>query len=195
MPLFSTSFETILFDLLILLWNLLEIIGVGIIPKLRGSGEAIKKKDNRSTLLLCVSVFVSVFSAILLAEYKIAMLPNGFFYPGIFLMVIGMLLRQWAIFTLGRFFTLTISVEKNQKVVDSETYRFIHHPSYLGMSLIVIGIGVTLQSWGGILVILVIFDLALRYRIHFKEKFLVSERGDDYIQYMKKTKRLIPYVL
>jgi protein-S-isoprenylcysteine O-methyltransferase Ste14 len=61
------------------------------------------------------------------------------------------------------------------------------------MSLIVIGIGVTLQSWVGILVILVIFGLALGYRIHVEEKFLVSELGDDYIQYMKKTKQLIPF--
>jgi protein-S-isoprenylcysteine O-methyltransferase Ste14 len=130
MPLFSTSFEAIIFVLLILLWNLLEITSVGIISKLRGSGEAIKKKDNRSTLLLRGSVFVSVFSAILLAEYKIAMLPNWFFYPGVFIIVIGMFVRQWAIFTLGRFFTLTISVQKNQKVVwitDHIDSFAIHH--------------------------------------------------------------------
>jgi protein-S-isoprenylcysteine O-methyltransferase Ste14 len=194
-PLFSTNFETILFESLILLWILCEIIGVGIIPKLRGSGEVIKKRDNTSTLLLRVSGYVSVFSAILLAEYKIAMLPNLFFYMGAFLMVIGIIVRQWAIFTLGRFFTLTISVQKNQKVVDYGPYRFIRHPSYLGLFLTFSGIGVALQSWGGTLVILVVFGLALGYRIRVEEKFLVSELGDDYIQYMKKTKRLIPFIL
>jgi protein-S-isoprenylcysteine O-methyltransferase Ste14 len=195
MPLFSTIFETILFVSLILLWNLLEIISVGIIPKLRGGGEAIKKKNNWSTLFLRVSAYVSVFSAILLAEFKIAMLPNGFFYPGIFLMVIGILVREWAIFTLGRFFSLTISVQKNQTVVDYGPYRFIRHPSYLGLFLTIIGIGVALQSWGGTLLILVIFGLSIGYRIHVEEKFLVSELGDDYIQYIKKTKRLIPFIL
>lgn len=131
----------------------------------------------------------------MLVVKNIAMLPDWFFYPGIFLMVIGILVRQWAIIILGRSFTLAISVQKNQKVVDYGPYRFIRHPSYLGMFLTVIGIGVALRSWGGILVILVLFGLAIGYRIHIEEKFLVSELGDDYIQYMKRTKRLIPFVL
>jgi protein-S-isoprenylcysteine O-methyltransferase Ste14 len=198
MPLFSTSLEAILFASVVVLWILLEIVGSGIIPMLRRRGGAISKKDNRSSLsnnLLRVSLYVSIIIAMMLVLNNIAMLPDWFFYPGIFLMVIGILVRQWAIFILGRFFTLTLSVKKDQKVVDYGPYRFIRHPSYLGMFLTVIGIGVALQSWGGILVILVISGLAFGYRIHIEEKFLVSELGDDYIQYTKRTKRLIPFVL
>jgi protein-S-isoprenylcysteine O-methyltransferase Ste14 len=195
MPLFPTSFENILFGLVCLLWILSEAIGGGIIPWLRRSGGDIKRKDSGSVLLIRVLVYVSVFIAILLAVKNIAMLPNWLFYPGIFLVVIGILVRQWAIFILGRFFTLTVSVQKNQKVVDYGPYRFIRHPSYLGLFIIMIGIGVALCSWGGILVILVMSGLAFGYRIHIEEKVLVSELGDDYIQYMKRTKRLIPFVL
>ena len=197
MQLFPTSFETILFSSVVGLWILVELVGGGIIPMLRHSGRAIKRKDNRSNLssnLLRVSLFGSVLIAILFAVNHIAMLPDWFFYPGIFLMVIGILVRLWAIFTLGRSFTLSISVQKNQKVVDDGPYRYIRHPSYLGLFLIAVGIGVALQSWGGIIAILVIFGLALGYRIHIEEKFLVAELGDDYVQYMKRTKRLIPFV-
>ncbi len=130
----------------------------------------------------------------MLVNNNIAMLPKWFFYPGIFLMVIGILVRQWAIFVLGRFFTTTVSVQKNQKVVDYGPYRYIRHPAYSGLLIFAIGMFVALQSWGGILVMLVIFGLAIGYRIHVEEKFLVSELGDDYIQYMKKTKGLIPFV-
>jgi protein-S-isoprenylcysteine O-methyltransferase Ste14 len=198
MPLFLTGFEAVLFSLMIVLWILLEIVDSGIIPVLRRRGWAISRKDNRSSLsnnLLRLSLYVSIIIAMMLTIKNIAMLSGWFFWPGVFLMVIGILVRQWAIFTLGRFFTLNISVQKNQKVVDYGPYRFIRHPSYLGMFLTVIGIGIALRSWGGILVILVIFGLAIGYRIHVEEKFLVSELGDDYIQYMKKTKRLIPFVL
>jgi len=195
MPLSSTSFELILFVSLILLWILLEIIDFGIIRRLRLSSGAINRKDSGSNLLLRVSLYVSIIIAIFLAENDITKLPTWFFYPGILLMAFGILVRQWAILTLGRFFTFTVSVQKNQKVVDYGPYRFIRHPSYLGVSLTVIGIGVALQSLCGILVILVLFGLALGYRIHIEEKFLVSELGDDYIQYMKRTKRLIPFVL
>ncbi len=126
---------------------------------------------------------------------NIAMLPNWFIYPGIILIAIGILVRQWPMFTFGCFFTLNIGVQKDQKVVDHGPYRFIRHPSYLGMSLTIIGIGMALQSWGGILARSIIYSLAIGYRIHVEEKLLVSELGDDYIQYMKKTRRLIPFVL
>jgi protein-S-isoprenylcysteine O-methyltransferase Ste14 len=194
MPLFLTSFEQTLLVSLVLLWFLLEIVGGGIIPMLRRSGGAVKRKDRGSKILISVSLFVSVYIAIMLVKNNIAMLPNWFFYPGVFLMVIGILVRQWAIFVLGRFFTTTVSVQKNQNVVDYGPYRFIRHPAYSGLLIFGIGMFVALQSWGGILVMIVIFGLAIGYRIHVEEKVLVSELGDDYVQYMKKTKRLIPFV-
>jgi protein-S-isoprenylcysteine O-methyltransferase Ste14 len=86
-------------------------------------------------------------------------------------------------------------VQKNQKVVDHGPYRYIRHPSYLGLFLIVIGIGLALHSWAGILVLLVMNGVAFGYRMHVEEKVLVSELGDDYVQYIKRTKRLIPYIL
>lgn len=35
---------------------------------------------------------------------------------------------------------------------------------------------------------------AFAYRIHIEEQFLVAELGDEYVQYMARTKRLVPYV-
>jgi protein-S-isoprenylcysteine O-methyltransferase Ste14 len=195
-PLFPSDFEMILFAALILLWISIDIISVLIIEKLRRSGGALKKKDNAkgSTILLRASLYVSIVLAFLLSENKITLLPDWLFYPGVLLMVLGLLVRQGAIIVLGRSFTQTISVQKNQKVVDHGPYRYIRHPSYLGLFMIVIGIGVALQTWGGILVIIVLFGLAVGYRIHIEEKFLVLELGDEYIKYMKKTKRLIPFI-
>jgi protein-S-isoprenylcysteine O-methyltransferase Ste14 len=195
MPLFSSSPELILFVSVVLLWVLLETFDIGNFPRLRHSGGDIKRTDNSSALLLRISLYVSIIIAFMLAINNIAMLTDWFFYPGIFLVLIGILVRQWAMYTLGRFFTLTISVKKNQKVVDYGPYRYVRHPSYLGMFITVMGIGVALESWGGILAILVIYGLAIGYRIYVEEKFLVSELGDDYVRYMKRTKRLIPFVL
>lgn len=194
MPVFLTSFELSLLLFVIVLWFLSEIIGSGIIPMLRRSGGAIKRKETSSNMVLRVLIIVSVIVAITLNVYRIAMLPNWIFYPGIVLMVIGIIVRQWANSILGRFFTATVSVQKNQKVVDQGPYRFIRHPSYLGMFLTFIGVGVALQSWLGILVIAVLFGIAIGYRIHIEERVLVIELGDDYVRYMKRTKRLIPFV-
>lgn len=195
MPLFPTTFETVLFVSVIVLWILFEVIDAVIIRKVRHGGRPIKRDDKGSNLFLRLSLYVSLIVAYLLAVNTISVLPDWLFYPGVVLMVAGILVRQWAIFTLGRFFTLTVSVQENQNVVDNGPYRFIRHPSYSGMFLTVIGIGVALQSWAGILVMVVLVGLAIGYRIRIEEKFLISELGDDYIRYMKRTKRLIPFVV
>lgn len=196
MPVFSTSFESIVFVSSIFLWILSEVI-TGIATMLRRSGGAVRRKnyDNGSNLILRVSLYASLIIAFFLAYKNISMLPDWLFYPGIFLMVIGILVRQWAILTLGQFFTFTLGVQKDQKVVDHGPYRFARHPSYLGMTMTVVGIGVALRSLGGIIAILILYCIAIGYRIHVEEKFLVAELGDEYIQYMKRTKRLIPFIL
>jgi protein-S-isoprenylcysteine O-methyltransferase Ste14 len=195
MPLFSSDLENIVFVSIIGLWIFSELIGGGIIPRLQRRGKDVTIQDNGSNLVLRVSLYVSIIIAFFLALNNTAMLPPWFFYPGIVLIVIGILVRQWAIFTLGRFFTLTVGTQKDQKVVDYGPYRFIRHPSYLGLLITLLGIGVALQSWEGILAIVVISGLAIGYRIHIEEKVMVSELGDDYVQYMKRTRRLIPFVL
>jgi len=39
------------------------------------------------------------------------------------------------------------------------------------------------------------FGLAYGYRMYKEEEAMISELGDEYIKYSKRTKRLIPYVL
>jgi protein-S-isoprenylcysteine O-methyltransferase Ste14 len=195
MPLFSSGFENIVFVSIVGLWVFSEFLGGGIIPWLRRRGKEVTIKDKGSNLVLRVSLYVSIIIAFFLSVNNTAMLPHWFFYLGIVLIVIGIIVRQWAIFTLGRFFTLTVGIQKNQKVVDYGPYRFIRHPSYLGLLIALLGIGVALQSWEGILAIVVISGFAIGYRIHIEEKVMALELGDDYVQYMKRTKRLIPFVV
>src|SRR5262245_49387818 len=49
---------------------------------------------------------------------------------GIVVIVLGAVLRWWAIFTLGRYFTFEVAVRSTQSVVQSGPYRFVRHPSY-----------------------------------------------------------------
>jgi protein-S-isoprenylcysteine O-methyltransferase Ste14 len=96
---------------------------------------------------------------------------------------------------LGNFFSLDVGTQKGQKVVKNGPYKLVRHPSYTGLLLTVVGIGLALQSWEGVIVIILGFGFGFGYRIHVEEKLLVSKLGDEYIEYMKETKRLIPYIL
>ena len=66
-------------------------------------------------------------------------------------MVLGIILRQLSIAILGRYFSGAIGTQKGQKVVDNVPYKFVRYPSYSGILLILVGLGLVFQSWGVIL--------------------------------------------
>ena len=109
--------------------------------------------------------------------------------------MLGVLVRQWAIAVLGRFFSLTVRVAEGHPVVERGPYRLVRHPSYTGVLITFIGLGMAVQSWGGLLVLLAAFGFSYGYRIRVEEKALISELGQDYVSYMKRTKRLIPFLV
>lgn len=103
--LFASDIEARTFYLVYSLWLLSELVGAGVIPRLRRLGTQISRKDNSSYWLIMMTTFVSVYVAFAFASSGIAKLPSWVFYPGIILMVLGILFRQWSIVVLGRFFS------------------------------------------------------------------------------------------
>ena len=58
-----------------------------------------------------------------------------------------------------------------------------------------IGIGLALGNWVGMLALLACMAIAYSYRISVEEKALVAALGEPYRQYMKRTWRIIPFLL
>ena len=193
--LFPTTTAASIFFVVYALWLLSELVIGGIIPRSRRHGTPIRYEDRSSRLLISLSMFLSLMIALFFAASGIASLPSGAFYLGIGLMIAGILLRQWSIAVLGRYFSRTVGVQEGQAVVDRGPYRLVRHPAYTGSLLTMVGLGFVLQSWGAVLVLIAFFGAAFGYRIHVEEAVLTSKLGDEYVAYAKKTKRLIPYVL
>ena len=193
--LFPTTTAASIFFVVYALWLLSELVIGGIIPRSRRHGTPIRYDDRSSRLLISLSMFLSLMIAFLFAASGIASLPSGAFYLGIGLMIAGILVRQWSIAVLGRYFSRTVGVQEGQAVVDRGPYRLVRHPAYTGSLLTMVGLGFVLQSWGAVLVLIAFFGVAFGYRIHVEEAVLTSKLGDEYVAYAKKTKRLIPYVL
>ena len=193
--LFPTTTAASIFFVVYALWLLSELVIGVIIPRARRQGTPIRYEDRSSRLLISLSMFLSLMIALFFAASGIASLPSGAFYLGIGLMIAGILLRQWSIAVLGRYFSRTVGVQEGQAVVDRGPYRLVRHPAYTGSLLTMVGLGFVLQSWGAVLVLIAFFGAAFGYRIHVEEAVLTSKLGDEYVAYAKKTKRLIPYVL
>jgi protein-S-isoprenylcysteine O-methyltransferase Ste14 len=169
------SFESTIFLLAIILWIISEYVGASIIPTLRRHGTKIKENDKGSRLLLSVGLYISVIIAFYFAFRNIAILPTWTFYIGLILMVFGIIIRQWSIALLGRFFSVNVGIQKGQKVVKKGPYKLVRHPSYTGLLLTVIGIGLGLQSLGAVIIMILGFSFTFGYRIHIEEKLLISK--------------------
>lgn len=116
------------------------------------------------------------------------------FTIGLVVLVVGLGLRAWAILTLGRFFTPSVQIQTGQRVVDSGPYRFVRHPSYTGMLLALIGLGIALDDWLSLLVLALLPLTGILVRIRHEESVLVDALGEDYRDYAARTSRLLPGV-
>src|SRR5207249_5246499 len=124
------------------------IFGAALVPRLRRHGATRVRSDRGSRVLITATIFLSIVIAFYFGYGGIGALPDWIFYIGIFLMFLGVLVRQYAIAILGRFFSLTVQIPEDHKVVEKGPYRLIRHPSYTGILITFIGLGLAVQSWG-----------------------------------------------
>jgi protein-S-isoprenylcysteine O-methyltransferase len=107
---------------------------------------------------------------------------------------VGLAVRWWAIVTLGRFFTVDVTIEQDHQLVERGPFRLVRHPSYTGVLLAFVGWTLTLGNWAAILVVLLpIFAVFVR-RMNVEEEALRNALGEKYAAYMRRTKRLVPGV-
>jgi hypothetical protein len=118
LPVFASGFGLVLFDTTYSLWIISELFGAVLIPRLRQRGATRVKRDRGSAALVILTIFVSISIAFAFGYAGIGMLPDWIFYLGIALMFLGILVRQWAIAILGRFFSLTVQIAEDHKVVE-----------------------------------------------------------------------------
>jgi protein-S-isoprenylcysteine O-methyltransferase len=113
---------------------------------------------------------------------------------GLALFVFGMALRWYSIIYLGRFFTVNVAVAADHHLVASGPYRWVRHPSYSGLVLIFLGLGVSDGNWLSLLLVLLPPLLVLQRRIRIEEAVLRGALGEVYVRYCARTRRLIPFV-
>lgn len=159
----------------------------------------IQRQDKGShVVLLCLVVFGILLGVLLAFKVPVTAITRAsvfLFWLGILLIYAGIALRLYAITVLGAFFTTTVAVAPEQPVIEAGPYRLIRHPSYTGFLITLLGFALSLTNWLSLLVIMGCALIGLSYRIHVEERVLQEHLGQRYQKYMRRTKRLIPFVL
>jgi protein-S-isoprenylcysteine O-methyltransferase Ste14 len=116
------------------------------------------------------------------------------FVAGLVLMIAGMALRWYSIWVLGASFTCDVATRPGQHIVQSGPYRWVRHPSYTGGLLTVLGVLLCCDNLAS-LTALAFAVAGYAYRIRIEERALATDLGPSYRDYMRRTKRLIPFVV
>jgi protein-S-isoprenylcysteine O-methyltransferase Ste14 len=115
-------------------------------------------------------------------------------YIGIVTYIVGGIVILWSRIHLGRYGDGTTKLKKNHKLLTSGFYNNVRHPLYSGAMIGRVGLGLTLRGYFGTFIFILIYLIVFRRRMEIEEQSLISEFGDEYTEYMKRTKRLIPYI-
>lgn len=116
------------------------------------------------------------------------------FAAGMVVLLAGLVLRGWSFKALGQYFTHTVMVSSDQPVIARGPYRVLRHPSYTGIILAAIGIGLASANWADLAGLLLLTLTALLWRIRIEEAALMTTLGDRYRAYAAQHKRLVPLV-
>jgi len=117
------------------------------------------------------------------------------YITGIAAIVAAGWLRRHCFRMLGASFTYDVRVQAGQPVVERGAYRFVRHPSYTAGMLLFGGIGAALTNWLSLAISLALPAFAYAYRIRVEEHALVSTLGPPYVEYMQRTRRLVPFLI
>jgi protein-S-isoprenylcysteine O-methyltransferase Ste14 len=164
--------------------------------RLKSKRNVSKSGDKGSIWLLFISISIGYWLSFIIAATKIGRIYhwNILFIIGSILAIIGLIIRVTSILTLKQQFTYTVTKIEGHELIESGLYKIIRHPGYLGQLIIFLGISTSLSNWLSILLMIVPVLLGYLNRIIVEEKFMIEQMGQKYIDYQKRTKRLIPMI-
>lgn len=164
----------------------------------RSRGRAARNEDRGSMRLLWLSIMLGMALAIAAQWVPGTRLPVSLSIVrdgALALLVGGLALRWTAILTLGRLFTVDVAIHSDHAVVDHGLYRFMRHPSYTGLLIAFLGLGLFFADWLSIAGLLVPITLGVLNRVAREERALLDSLGPAYAAYCARTRRFVPGLL
>ncbi len=182
------------FFTLYLIWQLISEVWIYQDP----DDYVIEDNDKKSYLYLQLSFMLALlFATIDFVEKHYTRNMDWeptVIYVGFGLFILSCLVRWWGFRSIGKYFNPRVSVYKNHQLITTGAYQRIRHPLYLGSLLSFISLPMVFNSWGGMLIILFSTVPALIYRVNIEEEFLIRHFDEEYLDYIKKSKKIIPWI-
>lgn len=183
----------ILWLLIALFWVIAEI---RLIRKTRVDTKDVIDAENKSQGWLWFSVTLSVGLAMLFKRLDYWPIPIDYLlrqFLALLICISGLGLRYWAVITLGNFFSTHVLIQNQHQMITGGPYRWIRHPAYSGLLIALAGTGLAMGDFLASLLVTVLPFIAFRSRIEIEEKKLINQFEQQYLIYLQKTYKLVPF--
>jgi protein-S-isoprenylcysteine O-methyltransferase Ste14 len=85
-------------------------------------------KDKESYRIIIVASWAAIFIAFMFRSEGIGIFNGNLQYAGLILLFLGIVLREWFIWILGKNFTVRVQVRENARLITQGPYKYIIHP-------------------------------------------------------------------
>lgn len=184
---------------LIVLCPVLLISISGILINLLKKGNKpgiLKTQDNGSLILFRLLVPAAIIMSLVFYFTGLGRIQLSLYWvwTGYLFVLSGLAIRWIAVISLGQAFTVKVSILKNQRLKTDGIYKKVRHPSYSGLMLYYLGLGLVMQNWFCLLILVLAPGIAVWKRIQVEETLLSAHFGEAYHSYVARSRKLIPWI-
>jgi len=189
---FSSQFNNNLLGICLLIWVIIEY---RIIMK---QDKRPKKKDRKAIALFAFLIVLFSLSSIIMFESNLGHLEveyHYFLWVGILIIIVGNIIRQYSMHIMGSSYVATLQVQDKPKLIKAGPFKLVRHPCYTGFMVSLWGLGIASLNWLFLLLIMLFSLIVFLIQIRIEERELEAFFGEEYKEYKKITKKILPYIL
>lgn len=177
-------------------------IAVGIVWLIAAlASKPTARREATSSRLLHIAIMAAVYALPFCGYLRVGPLawrfvPDSpiFAWTGLTLTAAGCAFAVWARILLGGNWSSSVTVKQDHQLIRGGPYAIVRHPIYSGLLLGLLGTALALGELRGILA-LVLALAGWHVKSRKEESFMVAQFGAEYMEYERKVKALIPFVL
>jgi len=163
--------------------------------------KAIKRREALRERLLYMLLMVAAYILLFDDGLSYSALGKKFIQvdarigvPGVTITAAGVALAIWARVYLGENWSATVTLKTDHELIDRGPYGIVRHPIYAGILVAMAGSALALGQMGGVIAFIVT-AVGFYFKAKKEERCLLSEFGEDYRAYSKRTGMLLPKLL
>ncbi len=158
------------------------------------------RREHMGTRVLQIGIMAVAFCLVFKERFRPGPLNAFFVQPtpllewvGVGLTAVGIGLAILARMMLGGNWSSSVTVKQDHKLIRSGPYAVVRHPIYTGILLAMLGAAMANGRVGALLGV-VVAAVGLRMKSLVEEGFMEREFGEQYAEYKRHVKALIPLV-